>query len=131
MMTDPIADMLTRMRNAAAVKKPEVVLPYSRLKHEIAKVLATENFLSKVEKIDDAGRSKLRLTLKYRSNGKAYIKHIRRLSLPSRRLYVSKDRLPKVLNDFGIAIISSSRGIMTNKQARREKVGGELLLEVW
>ncbi|OGY92774.1 MAG: 30S ribosomal protein S8 [Candidatus Komeilibacteria bacterium RIFCSPLOWO2_01_FULL_53_11] len=131
MMTDPIADMLTQIRNASAVKKTEVVIPYSRLKHEIATVLMQENYLAKVEKTGDDKKPRLSITLKYRSNGKPYIKHLRRLSVPSRRMYVTKDSLPRVLNDFGIAIISSSSGIMTNKQARRSKVGGELILEVW
>jgi small subunit ribosomal protein S8 len=132
MMTDSIADMLTRMRNASAVKKTDVILPYSRMKHQIADVLLQENYLAKVEKIDDeTAKPKLRLVLKYRSNGKPFIKHIRRLSVPSRRVYVTKDSLPRVLNDFGIALISSSRGIMTNKQARKDKIGGELLLEIW
>ncbi|MEK7583949.1 MAG: 30S ribosomal protein S8 [Patescibacteria group bacterium] len=131
MMTDPIADMLTQIRNASAVKKVEVVIPYSRLKHEIATVLMQENYLAKVEKTGDDKKPRLSLTLKYRNNGKPYIKHLRRLSVPSRRMYVTKDSLPRVLNDFGIAIISSSSGIMTNKQARRSKIGGELILEVW
>lgn len=132
MMTDPIADMLTRIRNASASQKSEVVLPYSRMKHEIAKVLAMENYIAKVEKLETEGtRPQLRIVLKYRSNGKSYIKHVKRLSIPSRRVYVTKDNLPKVLNGYGIAVISSSRGIMTNKQAWRAQVGGELLLEVW
>lgn len=131
MMTDPIADMLTRIRNGAAVKKTEVTLPYSRLKHEIAKVLSAENYLGKIEKVDISGKPQLRVYLRYRNNGKPYIKHIQRLSLPSRRLYVSKNNLPRVLNGYGIAVISSSQGVMTNRQARKEHVGGELLLEVW
>lgn len=132
MMTDPIADMLTRIRNASAVKRPDVILPYSHLKHEIARVLAGENFLAKVEKIEAIPhKPQLRLVLKYRSNGKPYIKHIRRLSIPSRRLYVTKDAIPRVLNGFGVSLISSSKGIMTNKQARKERMGGELLLEIW
>lgn len=107
-------------------------MPYSRLKHEIARVLAEENFLSKVERLDNnPQKPALRLVLKYRSNGRPYIKHIRRLSVPSRRVYVTKDSLPRVLNGYGVALVSSSKGIMTNKQARKERVGGELLLEVW
>ena len=130
-MTDPIADMLTRIRNASASQRPEVILPYSRLKHEIAKVLAGENYIAKAEKLDDGPKKQLRLVLKYRSNGKPYIKHVKRLSVPSRRVYVTKDTLPRILNGYGIALISSSRGIMTNKQAWKAQVGGELLLEVW
>ncbi|OGY90395.1 MAG: 30S ribosomal protein S8 [Candidatus Komeilibacteria bacterium RIFCSPLOWO2_01_FULL_52_15] len=132
MMTDPIADMLTRIRNASAAKRSEVLLPYSRLKHEIARVLTEENYLARAERIEEEGTTpKLRLVLKYRSNGRPYIKHLRRLSVPSRRLYVNTERLPHVLNGFGIALISSSKGIMTNKRARKEKIGGELLLEIW
>jgi small subunit ribosomal protein S8 len=131
MMTDPIADMLTQIRNATAVRKADVVLPYSRFKHEVAKVLQTENYVNKVEKVENGSKPQLRLILKYRSNGKPYIKHIKRLSVPSRRLYVTKDSLPYVLNDYGIALISSSRGIMSNKQARKARVGGELLFEIW
>ena len=131
MITDPIADMLTRIRNASAVKKPEIVLPYSRLKHEIAKVLSDENYIGKVERVEDGALPRLKLGLKYRSNGKPYIKHVKRLSVPSRRLYVGKDSLPRVMNDFGIVLISSSQGILTNKQARKANVGGELILEIW
>lgn len=130
-MTDPIADMLTRIRNASASQKSEVLLPYSRLKHEIARVLAAENYVAKTEKLEDGVKPQLRIVLKYRSNGKPYIKHVKRLSIPSRRVYVTKDTLPRVLNGYGIAVISSSRGIMTNKQAWKAQVGGELLLEVW
>ena len=99
-MTDPIADMLTRVRNALAVKKPEVVLPYSKIKHEIARILKKEGYLSEVEK-------------------------------PGRRVYVAKDKIPYILNDLGLAILSTSRGLMTNKQARRAKIGGELMFEIW
>jgi small subunit ribosomal protein S8 len=131
MMTDPIADMLTQIRNASASQKPEILLPYSRLKHEIARVLADENYLAKVERIETGKKLQLRIILKYRSNGKPYIKHVRRLSIPSRRVYVTKDSMPRILNGYGLAVISSSRGVMTNKQARKFQVGGELLLEIW
>ena len=131
MMTDPIADMLTRIRNASAVKKAEIVLPYSRLKHAIAETLARENYLAKVERLDDTSIPRLRLVLKYRSNGKPYIKHLKRLSMPSRRLYVTHDSVPRALNGFGTLVISSSKGIITGREARANKVGGELLLEVW
>lgn len=131
MITDPIADMLTRIRNASAIQKTEVVLPYSRMKHDIAQVLVNENFIARAEKISDGAKPQLRLVLKYRTNGKSYIKHLKRLSVPSRRVYVTKDSLPRVLNGYGIAVISSSQGIMTNKEARKKSVGGELLLEVW
>lgn len=131
MMTDPIADMLTRIRNSSAVRKSEIVLPYSNLKFEVARVLVDENYLSKVEKVEDGNKPKLKIVLKYRSNGKPYIKHIKRLSSPSKRVYVSKETIPYVLNGYGIALISSSQGIVSNKIARKTKVGGELLLEIW
>jgi small subunit ribosomal protein S8 len=131
MMTDPIADMLTRVRNASAVRKSEVVLPYSNLKYEISRVLVDENYLAKAEKIEDGKKPKLKIVLKYRSNGKPYIKHIKRLSSPSKRTYVSKETIPYVLNGFGIALISSSQGIVSNKEARKQKIGGELILEIW
>lgn len=131
MITDPIADMLTRIRNASAVKKPEVTMPYSRLKHEIANVLVAESYLAKAERVDDERLPSLRVVLKYRTNGRPYIKHLKRLSVPSRRLYVPKDRIPRALNGYGTVVLSSSHGILTNKQARRVGVGGELLLEIW
>jgi len=138
MTSDTIADMLTQIRNAMAVKKPEVILPYSRLKHEIAKVLESEKYILKVEKISLNQESefqgkfdRLRLVLKYRSNGAPYIRHIKRLSKPSRRIYVTADSMPQVLNGLGIALLSTSKGLLTSKQARKDKVGGELMFEIW
>lgn len=129
MMTDPIADMLTRIRNAVAVKKTEIVLPYSKIKHGITKILKKEGYLAEVEKLDDKFSS-LRLVLKY-NNEKPAITHIKRISKPGRRIYVGRDKIPYILNDLGIAILSTSKGIMTNKQARRARVGGEVICEVW
>ena len=132
-MTDPIADMLTRIRNAQASGKAEVVLPYSEVKYKISELLAQENYLAKVEKAADqlSHRTHLRLVLKYRSNGKPVIKHIRRVSRPSKKVYQPHDQLPKVLDGYGLAVISTSRGVMTDAQARKEKLGGEVMLEVW
>jgi small subunit ribosomal protein S8 len=131
MMTDPIADLLTRIRNAAAVKKAEIILPFSKIKLEIAKILKKEEMLEEVETIDEpSGFKSLKLILKYSPEGSA-IKHIKRVSKPGRRVYVDREHLPYILNDLGFAIISTSRGIMTNKQARRAKIGGELICEVW
>jgi len=129
MMTDPIADMLTRIRNAVAVNKPEVVLPYSKIKHAIAKILVKEEYLESAEKIDEKF-SNLKLVLKY-NNKKPVITHIKRISKPGRRVYVGKDSIPFVLNDLGIAVMSTSRGVMSNRQARRSRVGGELICEIW
>lgn len=129
MMTDPIADMLTRMRNAAAVKKSEVVLPFSKIKFEIAKILKKEGYLENVEKIEDHFNT-LKLTLRY-NKGQSVISHIKRISKPGRRIYASRDKIPYVLNNLGIAVLTTSHGIMTNRQARRAKVGGEIICEIW
>ncbi len=138
MPSDTIADMLTRIRNAMAVRKADIVLPYSRIKHEIARVLEQEKYILKVEKIeaDPKGEkaptyAQLRLVLKYRSNGVPYIRHIRRISKPSKRVYVTVEKLPTVLNGLGLAVLSTSAGLRTNKQARKEMVGGELMFEIW
>ena len=128
-MTDPIADMLTRIRNAVAVKKSEIVLPYSKIKHEIAKILKKEGYVETVEKVEDKFSS-LKLIFKYQ-DGKPVISHIQRVSKPGRRVYVSREKIPYVLNDLGIAILTTSQGLMSNRQARRAKVGGELICEVW
>ncbi|HNZ86300.1 MAG TPA: 30S ribosomal protein S8 [bacterium] len=131
MMTDPIADMLTRIRNAQAVRKEDLVMPFSKIKYEILKLLAREGYIESVEKIEEKSHPELRVQLKYKEDKKAYIEHIKRISKPGQRIYVSKDKLPKILNDFGVAILSTSQGIMTNKKARRLKIGGELLFEIW
>ncbi len=130
MMTDPIADMLTRIRNAQAVHKEELVLPFSKMKYEIAKLLARESFIESAEKITDKF-DEIKIVLKYKENGQPSIEHIKRISKPGQRIYVKKDSLPKVLNDLGVAVLSTSDGLMTNKKARRVQVGGELLFEIW
>lgn len=129
MMTDPIADMLTRIRNASAIKKHEVVLPLSRVKFEIAKILENEGYLSHVEKIEGPKPS-LKLTLKYGAEGPA-VRDVKRISKPGRRVYAPKASLPKVLNDIGIAVVSTSAGLMTNKEARKRGLGGEIVCEVY
>lgn len=137
MPQDTISDLLTQIRNAMAVKKPEVILPYSRLKHEIAKVLENEKYVLKVEKLEAAkdgegpSYDRLRIGLKYRSNGAPYIRHIKRVSKPSRRIYVTADRIPVVLNGLGLSLLSTSKGLLTNRQARKDRVGGELMFEIW
>ncbi|SRR6056297_1914305 len=148
-MIDPIADMLTRIRNGAAVGKREVVLPMSKIKYEIAKILEAEKWIKAVEVInpedssllDKQGKKekgkrgnnfkKLRIVLKYKKSGKPAISHLKRISKPGLRWYVGKNELPVVLNDFGIAIISTPRGLMTNKVAREKGVGGEVLCELY
>ena len=129
MMTDPIADMLTRIRNASAVKKQEVVLPLSRVKFEIAKILENEGYLAGVEKTEGPKPS-LKLQLRYGIDGPA-VRAVKRVSKPGRRVYVPKTSLPKVLNDIGIAVVSTSAGLMTNKEARKRGLGGEIVCEVY
>jgi small subunit ribosomal protein S8 len=131
MITDPIADMLTRIRNAQAVKKSEVSLPFSKLKFELAKILKHENYLESVEKQEEAKFPQLKIVLKYDENNQPAISNIRRVSKPGKRIYVSKNKIPIVLNNLGILIISTSSGLMTNKEAKRKGVGGEILCEVW
>jgi len=136
-MMDPIADMFTRIRNASAVRKPEVVLPLSKLKYEIAKILEKEGWVKKISIIPGGlkGRhnnfDELQIELKYRKNGKPQIASIQRTSRPGLKIYVNKDEIPTVLNNFGIAIISTSKGLMTNREARKQKIGGEVLGEIF
>lgn len=139
MHTDPISDMLTRIRNALAVKKPEVIFPYSKLKYQVAKILEENFYIGTVEKmsLNLALRGKkqkpynqIRIELKYK-NDKPAITDLKRISKPGRRIYVSRDKLPYVLNNLGIAIISTSSGLMTNKEAKKKGIGGEVLCEVY
>lgn len=129
MITDPISDMLTRLRNASAVGKPEVALPYSKIKHALAAILEKEGYVEKVERID-AGATGLKVVLKY-LGGEGVVRNLKRISKPGCRIYVDKDNLPKVQNNLGIAIISTSQGLMTNKEARQKGLGGEVICEVY
>jgi len=136
-MTDPIADMLTRIRNASAVNKSEVVLPMSKVKHNIAKILEQEGWIAKVEVVKTKSKKnssavfdELKIVLKYKNN-KPAITSLKRISRPGCRAYVSKDKLPRVLNNLGIAIISTPLGVMTNKEARKKGVGGEVICEIY
>ncbi len=137
-MTDPIADMLTRIRNASAIRKDEVVLPMSKMKFNIAKILEKEGWVGKVEVVKGAEKKnktavfdELKIVLKYDANGKSAITSIKRISKPGGRVYKNKTELPRVLNDLGVAIISTSQGIMTNKEAQKKKIGGEVLCEIY
>lgn len=130
MLTDPISDMLTRIRNASAVKKPEIVLPYSKIKFSLAKILEKEGYVGKVEKTDDGRFDQLRIELKYADN-KALIQKLSRVSKPGRRVYAKHNELPNVLSDMGIAIVSTPNGLMTNKEARKRHLGGEVICEVY
>ncbi|MFH1187535.1 MAG: 30S ribosomal protein S8 [bacterium] len=129
-MTDPIADMLTRLRNALAVKKAEVIVPHSKIKLAIAEILKKNGYIVDYEKTDD-NYGEIKIILKYRESGKPAITFLKRISKPGRRVYAPKDELPVVLNSLGIAIISTSQGIMTNKSAKKAGVGGEVLCEIY
>jgi small subunit ribosomal protein S8 len=129
MITDPISDMLTRIRNASMARKDEVRLPYSKLKHAIAKILLQEGYVAAVAKTDE-GHGELRIGLKYQGTSPA-IRNLRRVSKPGRREYSGYSALPKVLSDHGIAIVSTSQGVMTNKEARKRRLGGEVLCEIF
>ena len=130
-ITDPIADMLTRIRNAGTAKHATVDVPASRMKKSIAEILANEGYISAYQLVDDGGQCIIRITLKYLEGKEQAISGIRRVSKPGLRVYVGTEELPKVLRGLGIAIISTSKGVMTDKQARREHVGGEVLAFVW
>lgn len=130
MMTDPIADMLTRIRNASLIHKKEVVLPYSNMKMAIAGILAREGYLEKAEHLKDNKLPQLVLTLKY-ENRQPAIHFLRRVSKPGHRHYVKNNELKKVLNGYGVAILSTPKGVMTDKEAWKEKVGGEVICEVY
>ena len=129
--TDPIADMLTRIRNANSSKHKTVDVPASNMKKEIARILFEEGYIKAFEEIKDDAQGVIRITLKYDEKGAKVIDGLKRISKPGLRVYASKDELPKVLNGLGIAIISTSKGIVTDKQARELGIGGEVLAYVW
>ena len=129
--TDPIADMLTRIRNANSAKHKEVDVPASNMKRAIAQILLDEGYIASFEEIKDEKQGMLRVTLKYDENGKRVIAGLKRISKPGLRIYVNKDELPQVLNGLGIALISTSKGIKTDREARKEGLGGEVLAYVW
>lgn len=132
MMTDPIADMLSRIRNAALARHDRTEMPASRLKAAVAEILKSEGFIADVRRNEAEGAGdKLTIVLKYGRDRQSAIDGIRRVSRPGRRVYVRHDRIPRVLSGLGISILSTSRGLMSDREARRLKVGGELLCEVW
>ncbi len=130
-MTDPIADMLTRIRNAAMIRAEKVDIPASRLKLEIAKILKEEGYIRAYKILRDKKQGILRVTLKYTADSQPVINGLKRVSTPGRRVYVGKDDVPAVMGGVGISILTTSRGIMADKACRREKVGGEILCQVW
>ena len=130
-ITDPVADMLTRIRNANTAKHEKVDVPASNLKKSIAQILLDEGYIKSYEVVDDGTQGIIRITLKYLAGKEKVISGLRRVSKPGLRVYAGADELPKVLKGLGIAIISTSKGVMTDKAARANHVGGEVLAFVW
>ena len=130
-ITDPVADMLTRIRNANSAKHDSVDVPASNLKKAIAQILLEEGYIKNFQLIDDGTQGVIRITLKYGAGKEKVISGLRRVSKPGLRVYAGADELPKVLRGLGIAIVSTSKGIMTDKKAREAHVGGEVLAFVW
>ncbi len=130
-MTDPVADMLTRIRNAGRARLKSVEIPSSKLKENIAAILKKEGYITDYKVAKDNRQGMLKITLKYGDDRKCVIEHIERVSRPGRRIYVKGDSVPKVINGYGIAILSTSRGLMVDREARKAKIGGEVLCNVW
>jgi len=130
-MTDPIADFLTRIRNAARAKHNRVEIPASRVKGEIAKILLHQGYVKDVKLVDDEKQGLLRVYLKYDNENAPAIEGLKRVSKPGRRVYVRREDIPRVMGGYGIAVLSTSRGILTGTEARKEGVGGEFLCQIW
>jgi len=130
-MTDPIADMLTRIRNAINRRHASVDIPHSKMKESIARILQDEGFIQRYEIVPDGRFQALRVHLKYAEGRRPVLTHLRRLSTPGRRLYAGSAQIPRALGGLGIVIVSTPRGVITGTRARRENVGGELICEVW
>ena len=131
LMNDPIADMLTRIRNALIARHDTVTLPASNMKKAIAKIMLEEGYIKSVDYIDDGVQGQIKIVLKYVENKQSVINGLKRISTPGLRVYARTDELPKVLGGLGIAIVSTSKGVMTDKEARKAHVGGEVLAFVW
>ncbi|MDA3128931.1 30S ribosomal protein S8 [Aliibacillus thermotolerans] len=130
-VSDPIADMLTRIRNANTVRHEKLELPASNMKKEIAEILKNEGFIRDYESIDDNKQGILRIFLKYGPENERVITGLKRISKPGLRVYAKADQIPRVLGGLGIAVISTSKGVMTDKEARKQQVGGEVLAYIW
>ncbi|MBI2503963.1 MAG: 30S ribosomal protein S8 [Candidatus Latescibacteria bacterium] len=130
-MTDPIADMLTRIRNACHARHKKVDVPASKVKREIARIMAEERFIDNFAFFEDGKQGQLRLYLRYDEQSHSLIRGLQRISKPGLRQYTAKDQIPRVLRGLGIAIISTSRGLMTDREARRAGIGGEVICKVW
>ena len=131
LMNDPIADMLTRIRNALTARHDTVTIPGSNIKKAIAKILLDEGYIKSVDNIDDGLQGQIKITLKYVQGKESVIKGLKRISTPGLRVYARSEELPKVLGGLGIAIVSTSKGVMTDKEARKAGVGGEVLAYIW
>ena len=131
LMNDPIADMLTRIRNALIARHDTVTLPASNMKKAIAKILLEEGYIKSVDYIDDGVQGQIKIVLKYVENKQSVINGLKRISTPGLRVYARTDELPKVLGGLGIAIVSTSKGVMTDTEARKAGVGGEVLAYIW
>jgi small subunit ribosomal protein S8 len=131
MMTDPIADMLTRIRNAVRVERLQVELPASKVKRGVADVLKREGYIWDWEEVEGKPSNQIRVYLKYGPEGERVIRHIKRVSKPGRRIYQRVGELKPVLNGLGISVISTSRGVLSDREARQQNLGGEVLCEVW
>ena len=129
-MTDPITDMLNQIRNAKAVAKQEVSIPFSKVKYEIAKILAQENFIGEVKTVVKGKVKTMKIVLKY-DNGVSKILDLKRVSKPGQRIYAKVSEIKKVKGGYGISVVSTSKGLMTNKEAHKLKLGGEVICEVW
>jgi small subunit ribosomal protein S8 len=130
-MTDPIADMLTRVRNAVRVERSHVEMPSSKIKANIAGVLKREGYIWDYEVIEAKPQNTLRIQLKYGPNGERVIQHLRRVSSPGRRVFARVDQMPRVLQGLGISIVSTSHGVMSNREAKQKGVGGEVICTLW
>jgi len=130
MVSDPIGDMLAQIKNGSLAGKGEIVLPYSRLKMEVAEILKSEGYVSGVQKLGSEPKCTLKIALRY-ENGSSVIGDVKRKSKPGMRVYIGKDKIPTVLGGMGISILSTPQGVMTGKDAKKQGVGGELLCEVW
>lgn len=130
-MTDPIADLLTRIRNAQTSRHAEVRIPYSKLKHEIVKLLYQEGFVGAYRTLSEAGKKLIEVSLRYVGKKEPTIIQLKRVSRPGRRVYSGSEEIPVVRNGMGVVILSTSKGILTGRQAKAEKVGGEVLCSIW
>ena len=130
-VTDQVADMLTRIRNANLARHDHVLIPTSKLKLEVAKILKAQGYIQKYDLVDDKRQGQIRIHLRYGSSGKPVITGIRRVSRPGLRVYVDSKAIPRVLGGLGVAVLSTSRGVLTDREARRRRVGGEVLCYVW